>query len=76
MKSKIETLKECIDNGVLINISDLPKCIECINCQVKTYPKKGEPFCIWQECMIDGKKVARDSFCKNYQSNKKSPRLN
>lgn len=76
MKNKIETLKDCINDGVLINVSDLPKCIECINCHVKTYPKVGEVHAIWQECKIDGKKVARDSFCKHYQYNKKSILLN
>jgi hypothetical protein len=70
MKNKTETLKECISDGVLINVKDLPKCIECVNCIVKTHPKRGEPFAIWQECKIDGKKVARDSFCRDYEMKK------
>jgi len=71
MKSKIETLIENINDGCLINISNLPKCIECINCQVKTYPKKGEVHAIWQECYLDGKRIEKDSFCKLYEANNK-----
>jgi len=76
MKSKIETLKESINDGCLINIADLPKCIECVNCHVKTYPKVGEVHAIWQECDLDGKKIAKDSFCKLYEYNNKSTLLN
>lgn len=76
MKSKIETLKESINDGVLINVADLPKCIECINCHIKTYPKVGEVQAIWNECDLDGKKVAKESFCKFYEKNNNHTRLN